>query len=72
MENIKERTIIINDRKFLVKKPRIVNNRMYIVAREEGQANELNIKLDTNFFDGSEDSWIALCSRKLLDFVQGR
>lgn len=72
MENIKERIISINDRKFLVKKPKIVNNRMYIVAREEGLATEINIKLDTNFFDGSEDAWIALCSRKLLDFVQRR
>jgi hypothetical protein len=71
MDNIKERLIVINDRAFLVKKPRIVNNRMYIVAREEGISNEINIKLDTNYFDGSEDSWIALCSRKLLDFVQG-
>lgn len=70
MDSIKERIIVINDRRFLVKKPKVVNNHLYIVAREEGQANELNIRLDTNFFDGSEDSWIALCSRKLLDFVQ--
>jgi len=72
LDAIKETSLKINGRNYLIKKPRVINGKVNMAFRMEGSSIESLAVLDISNFDGSQDNWDAICIRKLLDIFNSK